>query len=528
MSIAIKDIFRANRPLGNPGRADRYLLEIAQDMRRLLSKIQRDFHDSSVVWPGDLYSEVAVILVEFGEDLHADAGLWSSLENSNRELFGTPLPLAADADSAAPLTGFDPRRMQHLLWTLWQVMSPENCPIPGHPNLLLLADAASALLEERFHRLPPDSGVKTFLAGSSRFGWEIKRKLVWLGTHSYLFRQSFDNHAGKQEQGASIGIIDDFICQEHSPWSGMAAIDVLAGALPDVSEEDRASLRSWDERHAAFYRVLSRQTSGEKMHTLVVRNLVNGEYYTVSTDLAGCPFEPGLVVFGSLTPWRNEWYWSGEQSIFRDLPEAEDAKLRKRMLEKSPAIAYRYCPAEAAQARASILRLHAEFVAYHGDDLAVFPDGLALAAAEQKRQEARWQAADPEHVRRIMNQRGVTQPRPQMQFPHSMLDHDQGIGMFFNPDEGQDFMLGFKHVISGMRKQGDGLSETERLVLRNFVTSQNISLAFVQRLIREYGAESLLETFHLRGLPPDRTLAFLLRCHKGRFFRNRYPLLALV
>ena len=275
MSIAIKDIFRANRPLGNPGRADRYLLEIAQDMRRLLSKIQRDFHDSSVVWPGDLYSEVAVILVEFGEDLHADAGLWSSLENSNRELFGTPLPLAADADSAAPLTGFDPRRMQHLLWTLWQVMSPENCPIPGHPNLLLLADAASALLEERFHRLPPDSGVKTFLAGSSRFGWEIKRKLVWLGTHSYLFRQSFDNHAGKQEQGASIGIIDDFICQEHSPWSGMAAIDVLAGALPDVSEEDRASLRSWDERHAAFYRVLSRQTSGEKMHTLVVRNLVN-------------------------------------------------------------------------------------------------------------------------------------------------------------------------------------------------------------------------------------------------------------
>lgn len=526
MSVAIKDIFHANRPPGKLGRADRYLPAIAQDMRRLLSKIQRDFHDPSVVWPGDFLSEAAVILVELGEDLHANAGLWRSLENTNRELFGTPLPLVADP--AVPLNGFDPRRVQHLLWTLWLQMNPENCPSPAHPILLLLADAASGLLEERFRRMPPDSGVKTFLAGSSRFGWEIKRKLVWLGTHSYLFRQVFDKYVRKQKQGASIGIIDDFICQEDTTWSGMAAIHVLGGALPDVSEEDRASLLSWDERHAAFYRVVSRQTSGEKMHTLVVRNFVNGECYTVSTDMAGCPFEPGLVVFGSLTPWRNEWYWSGEQRIFRDLPEAEDAMLRKRMLEMSPAIAYRYCPAEAAQARASILRLHAEFVAYHGDDLAVFPDGLALASAEQKRLEARWQAADQEDVRRIRNERGLTQSRPQMQFPRSILDHDQGIGMFFNPDEGQDHMLGFKHVMSGMRKQGDGLSGTERLVLRNLVTSQNISLAFVERLIREYGAESLLETFHLRSLPPERTLAFLLRCHKGRFFRNRYPLLALV
>jgi len=31
-----------------------------------------------------------------------------------------------------------------------------------------------------------------------------------------------------------------------------------------------------------------------------------------------------------------------------------------------------------------------------------------------------------------------------------------------------------------------------------------------------------------RDLPPDQALAFLLRCHKGRFYRNRYPSLSLV
>jgi hypothetical protein len=115
-----------------------------------------------------------------------------------------------------------------------------------------------------------------------------------------------------------------------------------------------------------------------------------------------------------------------------------------------------------------------------------------------------------------------------MGFPREFLDHDQGIGAFYNPDEGEEFMLGFNHVLSGLRKQGQGLSEIERDALRHFVTDGAISPAFVHRLVREHGAASLLETFHLRDLPPERALAFLLRCHKGRFYRNRYPSLSLV
>ena len=50
----------------------------------------------------------------------------------------------------------------------------------------------------------------------------------------------------------------------------------------------------------------------------------------------------------------------------------------------------------------------------------------------------------------------------------------------------------------------------------------------MHRLVRQHGAASLLETFRLRDLPPDRALTFLLRCHKGRFYRNPYPSLSLV
>ncbi|MEI6780056.1 MAG: DUF3843 family protein [Verrucomicrobiota bacterium] len=527
MSVAVKEILRASRPPDPPGKVDKYLPDIAQDLRGLLEKSQRGFTDRSVVWSETSLSLLAAALVEFGEDLHADAGLWRSLEHYNCEIFGTPLPLAVSGSSAEGPTGFDPRRIQHLIWTLRMEMYPEVCPSPSHVNLHQIAKVAAAFLTERFTRLPANSGVKNFLAGPSRFGWDIKCKLVWLGTKSYLFRGSFANYVRKHDKKATIGVTDDFICQESTAWSGLGAIDILAGAL-EVSAADRATLRTWYERHTAFYRVISRQDRGKETECIVVRNLVNGQPYTVRMNVPNCPFQPGMIVWGSLTPWRGEWYWSGEQRPYENVPEHEEATLRREMLERHTGIAYRYCPAEAAQARAANRIQHDKFVAYYGDELVVYPDGLAFAAAEQKRLETLWRAADQEHVSRVMRERGLDRPRPPMQFSRVLLDHDEGVGTFYNPEEGQEFMLGFNHVLSGLRKQGDGLSDPERYALRSFVTNQGASLAFVHRLVREHGAASLFEVFHLRDIPPDQALVFLLRCHKGRYFRNRYPAIALV
>jgi hypothetical protein len=527
MNSAVKEMFRRNRPPGVPGRADKYLPDIAQDLRRLLQKTQQDFAGASGGFPEADLNELTTMLVEFGEDLHADIGLWRSLEMYNQEFFGTPLPLVAGENAPWPPAGFDARRIQHLLWTLWMCLEPDNLPSPTHPNLLRLAEAASVFLTERFAPLPKDSGVKRFLAGPSQFGWEVKRKLVWLGTKSYLFRRLFANYVHDLGAGASIGVMDDFICQECTAWSGLGAIDLLAGTL-EVSAEDRATLRRWYERHAAFYRALSRQDRGAETEFIIARNLVNGQPYTIRMNMPDCPFQPGLVVYGSLTPWRGEWYWSGEQRSYENVPEPEEANLRQEMLERNCAIAYRYCPAEAAKARESNRRHYEEFVAYYGSDLVVHPDGLTLAAAEQKRMESLWRAAPPEQIHRVMQERGLEQPRPSMQFPREFLDHDQGIGAFYNPEEGQEFSICFNLILSGLRKKGAGLSPEERDALWRFITADAISPAFVHRLVRDHGAESFVETFHLRHLPTEQALTFLLRCFKGHFYRNRYPSLALV
>ena len=393
MSSAGKNSFPSARPQGFTGRGDKYLGEIAQELRRLLWKTQKNFAFPSCRLPDDAWTDVSALLVEWAEDVHNDIGLWRTVETHQRQCFGTPLPLIVNAPPEVELRGFDPRRIQFFLWNLWPCFNPERVISPAHEDLKRLAEVASRLLAERFARLPRDSGVTRFLASSNEYGWDIKRKLVWLGINSYLFRFLFLKYVDDHQRELDIQTKDDFVCQHCTVWSGLGVADVLAGTL-DVPTEDRATLRTWHERHRSFFRVITRHEDGGELKFITARNLVNGQPYTIRMNMADCSFMPGMVVSGAVTPWRGEWYWSGAQKIFKNMPEHEEANFRKEMLERSSSIAYRYCPAEATKALKFTREMHSRFVAHYRGDLVVFPDGLALAAAEQKRMVAEWRASD--------------------------------------------------------------------------------------------------------------------------------------
>jgi hypothetical protein len=516
------------RPRGFQGRGDKYLGELAQGLRRVAWKTQQGFTYPTCRLTEVAWGEIAMLLVEWAEDIHNDIGLWHVVEAHQRQRFGTALPLIAGTAQKDELRGFDPRRIQYLLWSLWPCFKPELTLSPAHADLTRLAEAASQFLAERFSHVPQDSGVKQFLATPNQYGWDIKRKLVWLGTGSYLFRFLFDKYLADQGKEPDVATTDDFICKHCTLWSGLGVIDVLAGAL-DLAEAERDSLRTWYERHTSFYRLLARQEEAGEVKCITARNVVNGQPYTIrmNMELATCKFKPGLMVFGGLTPWRGEWYWSGEQKTWPHLPESEESKLRKEMIEHSSAIAYRYCPAEAATAREFNGEHRARFIAHYGNDLMTFPDGLALAAAEQRRMEAEWRKVDAEKVAQTMRKHGLEHPRPRMTFPPEFLSHDQGIGAFFNPEEGVEYLLRFNHILSALGKRGVGLNEDDRQVLQGLMTSEVISPAFVRRLVADGGGESVAEAFLVRDIPADRALDFLLRRHKGHFYRKRYPSLSL-
>lgn len=466
--------------------------------------------------------DLAGILLDFAADLKNLTDLWTSYEKHNRQWFGTPLPMTLE-NATSLLTGLNYERIRHLLWILIPAMTGRSPLSPTDQGLCQLSQAIHAFLYKRLHLIAKANNIKAFLRTSNEYAWDVKRKLVWLGTKSYLFRLFYRQYLQEQNKGEfDIGHTDDFVCQHCTPWSGLGVIDILAGAL-DLCEEERNELRQWYERHAAPFLILS-----ANRELLEARNIINDSPYTIRMNDDNLPFKPGQLVIGSLTPWRGEWYWSGEQRRFEKPTESLMADLKQAMIRQSPSLIYRYCPQREQQARQLMAKFHEEAIAFYGTDLMVYSDGLSMAADWQREMRCKWETQSPKVIRDTMARHDMKHPRPEMSLPQNLLDSKDGLGVFHNPQEGMEIMEQFHDIVEGFRRQGAGLTERQEDIIRAFVSAESISPAFVRRVVKEYGEASLQSAFRLQDTKAVYWLDYLLRRYKGHFFRKRYPAISVV
>ncbi len=521
--------FEVNRPPDPLNQNDRHLADIAWDLQRIMEKTRFSFFNPHRQLASEKLACLASAATEMAEDLHADIGLWRSLEQYQQMEFGVPLPLVMRPNDPS-LSLFDERRFLFLFTTLLRVFEPDRTFSPRHQDILLLSRVTRDFLEKAFQSKPGESSIRTFLSSSNTFGWDIKRKLIWLGRHSYLFRDFFTAYMMDHEAKLSdIPSTDDFLCQECTAWMGLGVIDILASVL-DLPASQRMELRGWYERHASFYQILSLETTGRRIDTLSVVNIINDQPYLIRVEMENTPFCAGKIMFGSLVPWRGEWYWSGLQmdySKIKTKPGMID-EIKKSFLEKNSCIAYRFCPVLAEKARISMNEHHAKWLVHYGQELVVFPDGLSLAASEQKRMKAAFQAMDPTKIAEAMKTHGLKNPCPQMHYPKDILEHEDGIGAFSNPSEGVEFMLHFSTLLRAFKKQGKDLLQDELETIYGFFSSKSISPAFVRRMVREYGTKSIGQTFMIEDFREMPDLEFLLRRFKGAHFRKRYPAISFI
>ena len=510
------------RPEGYEGSVEAYLPRVQNATVKALTQAQKGLSHETLKLDTPHLKTLAAILVEFVEDLHCEIGIWRSLERFNTEFFGTPLPFLSVATTAFPPDEISPTRLQHFLWILYPQFIPHLLLRPDHTDLVRLTQVAADVLREQFADLPKDSGVKRFLERPDKHGWEVKRKLVWLGTKSYLFRIFCQQYIEEQNaEFSDIGVIDDFLCQQCTDWAGLGALEVLAGVL-DVPPQRRADLLSWSERHNAVFKVLAGNT--EKIEVL---NLINDVKYRVRLTLKRNPFARGDFIYGSLVPWDGHWYWSGEQRKFDRLDAAAIEQLQQHY-RKQPMIYYRYSPGDLKQAREMVRRHHEEFVASHGKDWVVYPDGLTMAADWQKSLTAKIAAIPEDQRKRLVEKHGLKTASLEMNMPRDLLESNNGIGVYFNPNEGMEIMPDFNDILSGLKKKGKGLTASEQMAIQGLVRSQSLSPGFARRLAEEHGSGSIAVAFSLEKQNEDYVLEYLLRRYKGPFYRPRYPALTLV
>ena len=177
------------RPQGFEGVVEPLFGRAQYAITKALSRAQQVFSSRTLRLEKRALKAVAALLIELAEDLHCDVGIWRALERSHTELFGTELPFQSETTAAPSRDAICPARIQHFLWVLYPQVIPGLVLPPDQPDLVRLAQVAAEALQKQFAGLPQDSAVKHFVATPNKYGWDVKRKLVWLGTSSYLFRQ---------------------------------------------------------------------------------------------------------------------------------------------------------------------------------------------------------------------------------------------------------------------------------------------------------------------------------------------------
>ncbi|HEY5892669.1 MAG TPA: DUF3843 family protein [Chthoniobacterales bacterium] len=520
-----RDQVQSCRPPGAPPRETKALFLTASRFRDQLDDCLDAIESDAFLLNEDDLDELAIALTELAEDLHCNAGLWRSIETYHREFFGVSLPLLCKSGDPA-LKRFDARRFQFFLYTVWRHFKPEHIVSPGHKGFRAIAQYASEYFSKAFAAHPHRSAVTAFLAKPNRRGWDVKRKLVWLGTRSFLFRFAFQDYLRKQEAkpGEEIAVTDDFLCQHCTEWSGLGTLDILAAAL-ELPDTDRAVLRGWYERHAAFYRIESLHIRGSEVETFDAVNLINDQTYRVRIEIArdACMFHSGQMVYGSLVPWRGEWYWSGTQQTWKSPPK-DFASVKREFREKHSSIAYRYCPDLAQQAREIAAEHFADFQQFHGSDLAVFPDGLSAAAAEQKRMRVFSEIKAGKDLEKILKKFGLKRPA-QAGLPRKLIESGNGVAVFYQEGEGTEMLTGYGTLLSTLKKGSDPLSQTEMEILQAFIEEDAISPAFVRRVIRDAGSSAIARLYFLTDCAEG--IEYLLRRFKGCFYRKRHPCISL-
>ena len=396
---------------------------------------------------------------------------------------------------------------------------------PTHQGLVQMAETVTHGLKHCIDTVPGESGVTRFLAMPNEYGWDVKRKLVWLGRDSYLFRLFCADYRARHD-GAdpdkAISVTDDFICQQCTGWSGLSPNDLLAEVL-ELPETDREDLRSWSFRHMAPFLILD--TAPEVMR---VRNVVSDGEYAVRMNVDKNPFTVNTITYGSLVPWRGEWVWSGTQAVFGEAtPEMlEDA--RRTLISKSPTVVYRYCPDREALARKRCREMYEKKILAQGGPLAVFPDGAAFQAALQEELRRPFVEMPEEERRDLCARQGIPETGPVVTLPSGLLRSRHQIAVFTDQIGGTEVMDHFDELVAGLKRTRGQFSKEEYRAVMAFVGTDSFSPDFVRHVAGIYGEEAIRVAFMLDEDCPEYYLEYLLRRFKGRYFKRQYPQMAVL
>ena len=180
------------------------------------------------------------------------------------------------------------------------------------------------------------------------------------------------------------------------------------------------------------------------------------------------------------------------------------------------------------KAKKSTLEQYEKFKEVAKGPYIIYPDGSSMADGMREQFKAIYEKRIKQANMPPESQNKYSIPDPSKSFPKELLESDNGICLYFNPEEGYEIVQEFNDILSGFKKKGVDLDDDEKYALNGIIFSDSISPGFIKTLVQQYGYESLAKAFFIPDQVGDYFLESLLRKWKGHFFRNRYPSISFV
>jgi hypothetical protein len=501
-----------------------FYIEIIEAIAGLYLKRQRKFVHQTLVLRSDEVMKLAWRFAGYLEDVLNQIGIFKALTAKNREIFGTPIPLfVKDPEHFSP-DNINKQAVSYLVWDFFTETRENLILSPTHDDLQTIAEEIYGYLKTQVKNVPRSSKLKEFITLSgNKDGGFVKRRLIWLGLDSYLFRFSANNYlTGKEKR---ISTVEDFLMQMNTKLSGFTPLDIFV-EMTELDEESKKELQKWEEPYMALYYV-----EGETGDYWTVKNLINKKDYKVWIDYGAPetadPIKKGIFCLGGIVPWQKEWRWSGEQAIYPSLERQNISQIIEMLKTESPKMIYRYCEESKKKVFEYEKNEHDFFISHFKTNPVTFNSGYTMRDRVKQYQQAFNQLKLEKMPKEERTKYNLKDGAPPMDWPEPLLESPD-TAAFYVAGRGINFLTGFREFLRALEKKGQDLTKDDEEAIYGYVTDPAISYQLFHHLKKDYSFESVKCAFRIKEWNEERDMEFLLRRYKGRQYKEKFPDIKLV
>jgi hypothetical protein len=307
---------------------DQKYVKIASDIHTALLQ-HKDFLNDVFENDEQAFTDLAVILASYLEDMVNEIGIWKVFVEQNQELYGYPLPFMSTED----LADYEPGEINQpdVAYLIWHFLNTDkNSYFAPDSDIIanIVADTWD-VIEAAWDDAPVTDFYDEYLTIAEDINFfNFKDKLSWFGIKAYplyleatLKNQTSLENLVKGENGPQnmdqisrffYMIVDEYIMRDYSHYNAMQAIDWFAKVIRSSEDFKTSCLSIKDNLWGTFELIESTETH----HLFQYQD--SDRTFSIRKDSMTSEVIPSTeqIFVMRIVPFQNDWYLSGMSSIF--------------------------------------------------------------------------------------------------------------------------------------------------------------------------------------------------------------------